>query len=368
MRERGFVLIFFLIFCSLFIIFGSIIILQKIDSAKLPLVTTPLEVKSANVTKLSMISGLDILSEDTIFQYFDPELDAKNENPDEYVLIATGDVILARSVNNRVVRMNNFKYPFEETVDFLKNADAVFINLESPLIPNCPLTDTGMKFCGDQRNVAGLVYGGVNAVSIANNHMGNYGIYGIDSTVDLLKKNNINVTGNGQPAIIIIRDKKFGFLGYNDIGGKESGIAWADIPQVQQEIQDLKKQVDFVITTFHWGVEYTASPSVRQTELAHAAIDAGADLIIGNHPHWVQGVEQYKDKFITYAHGNFIFDQMWSRETQEGVLGRYTFNNEGLVEVKFFPVIIEDYSKARFATEEEADKILSRMKEASIWK
>ena len=99
--------------------------------------------------------------------------------------------------------------------------------------------------------------------------------------------------------------------------------------------------------------------------MAHTAIDAGADLIIGNHPHWVQGVEEYKGKYITYAHGNYVFDQMWSQETREGVLGKYTFNNKQLINIEFIPIIIENYSQPRFATETEANNILQRMKESS---
>lgn len=307
------------------------------------------------------------LSTDSIFRYIDPaQASIKDKNPDEYTIIATGDVIPARSVNSKLVQLNNFNYPFEKTVDFLKSADAVFINLESPLVPNCKTTLEGMVFCGDPRDVQGLVYAGVTVVNIANNHAGNYGIEGVNSTINLLKQNGINVTGNdSQSAIIIIKGKKIGFLGYNDIGHKELGIAWADIPQFQQDISNLKKQVDFVIVTFHWGIEYTGTPNSTQIQLAHAAVDAGADLIVGNHPHWVQGVEEYKGKVITYAHGNYVFDQMWSQETREGILGKYTFNNKGLIKVEFVPVIIDNYSQPRFAMEAEANKILARMKDAS---
>lgn len=121
-----------------------------------------------------------------------------------------------------------------------------------------------------------------------------------------------------------------------------------------------------MIVAFHWGTEYTSTPNSTQIELAHSTIEAGADLIIGNHPHWVQGIEQYKGKFISYSHGNFIFDQMWSQETKEGVLGKYTFNNDGLINVEFIPVIIDEYSQPRFATKAEADRVLQRMKESSL--
>lgn len=319
--------------------------------------------KTTNPTLLAHSNQENNMSIDTIFQYVDPEVASiKNNTPDEYTIIATGDVIPARSVNSKLVQLHNFNYPFEKTVHVLKSADAVFINLESPLIPNCKPTLEGMIFCGDQRDVEGLTYAGVTVASIANNHAGNYGIEGVTSTVTLLKDNHIQVTGNGEAAIVTIKGEKFGFLGYNNIGSKEDGIAWADTSQIQNDIRFLKNRVDFIIVTFHWGVEYTSTPHSSQIELAHTAIDAGADVIIGNHPHWVQGVEQYKGKFITYAHGNFVFDQMWSQETREGVLGKYTFNNQGLVNVAFLPVIIDDYSQPRFATEKEAVTILDRMK------
>lgn len=331
-----YIFIFFLI-----IVAAGIILFKNTETVKSPLIT--ITAKAVNLT-------------DNIVKTVSQPV-----QPTEYTIIATGDVIPARSVNAKMVRLNNFNFPFEKTANFLKSGDTVFINLESPLIPGCQLTDEGMKFCGDPRDVQGLVYGGVTVANIANNHIGNYGLDGINKTINLLQENKIVVTGNGQPAIILIKDKKFGFLGYNSIGSKELGIAWADIPQIKSDIQNLKKQVDFVIIAFHWGVEYTAVPNNQQKDLAHAAIDAGADLIIGNHPHWVQSTEQYKGKYITYAHGNFIFDQMWSEETREGVIGKYTFNNEGSVKVQFFPVIIDDYSQPRFATALESAKILSRL-------
>jgi len=350
----------------LLILAGSVFFLQKNYFSKNTFISetakylNPIAISSPTI---NAVNQKNKLSTNSIFNYINPEQESqKNDNKKEYVIIATGDVILARSVNYKMVQQNNFNYPFEKTVNFLKSADAVFINLESPLIPNCKTTIEGMIFCGDERDVQGLVYAGVTIASIANNHIGNYGIYGINNTVNILNKNNIQVTGNEKPTIITIRNKKFGFLGYNNIGSKEPGIAWADLPQLQEDIQNLKKQADFVIVAFHWGVEYVSSPNDFQIELAHGAIDAGADLIIGNHPHWVQGVELYKNKFITYAHGNYIFDQMWSQETREGVLGKYIFNENGLKSVKFVPIIIDNYSQARFADEIEATKILNRMK------
>lgn len=305
------------------------------------------------------------MSMDSLFQYHDPTVTSYLHDSNTFTLLATGDVIPARSVNAATVSLNDFTYPFASTSAFLRQSDAVFVNLESPLISLCAVTIEGMKFCGDERHIEGLKYANVSVVSIANNHMGNYGVEGIVNTITLLKKQDIAVTGNGEAAIFRKNGFTVGFLGYNDIGAKEEGIAWADPVQIRNDITKLKPSVDFVIVAFHWGTEYVSDPTTYQRQLAYEAIDAGADLIIGNHPHWVQGTEKYKEKFITYAHGNFVFDQMWSQETREGVIGKYVFTHQGLQQVTFYPVIIENYVRPRFARQSEAAAILNRMKISS---
>lgn len=347
---------------KIFAVFFLLIILADLMIG-FSVVTVSQSLPSVDQTHFPVINEIPekALSLDSVFQYQDPNQSLVSGS-DEIVLLATGDVILARSVNSQMVRKNNFLYPFEKTADFLKKADITLINLESPLISNCPTTDEGMVFCGQEKAVNGLVYSGVKIASLANNHMADYEIDGFHQTINLLQQNKIAVTGYGEPAILEVKGKKFGFLGYNDIVERYDLLLKPEINLLQNNIKSLKQKVDFVIVAFHWGVEYTSSPSARQKELAYSAIDAGADLIIGNHPHWVQTVEKYQDKFIAYSHGNFIFDQMWSRETREGVIGKYIFDKNGLKAVNFYPVIIENYSQPRFADKSEAEKILWRFK------
>lgn len=337
---------------------------QYDNSAHLPSFTQPLVSRIGWPTVLpSIVHGTP--SEQEMFSYKDPALVVHDNSIDTLSILATGDVIPARSVNARVTALDDFLYPFRKTADFLSKHDIVLINLETPLIKNCPVTIEGMSFCGDNRSIDGLVYAGVDVASIANNHAGNYGLSAINETIQLLQSHQIEVIGNGEAAMLERKGKIIGFLGYNDIGSPEEGISWADIQTMTREINELKKHTDIVIVTFHWGIEYVLDPSDRQRELGHAAVDAGADLIIGNHPHWVQGVELYKGKYISYAHGNFVFDQMWSQETREGVLGRYIFKGNNLVSVHYIPIIIEDYVQPRFAGPDEAEKVLSRMKDSS---
>ncbi|MCL5411356.1 MAG: CapA family protein [Patescibacteria group bacterium] len=281
-------------------------------------------------------------------------------------IIVTGDIIPARSVNYKMTTYNNFRYPFEKTVDFLKSGDLTFSNLESPLTNDCQDTTEGMTFCGNQRFIEGLTYAGIDIVSLANNHSGNYGSEGIKQTEDLLSENKIDYVGAGNTIIKEIHGVKFAFLAFNGVGN------YFDQEEIKGKIHAARKASDVVIVAPHWGKEYVSipesSPGVAPDdpkEIAHLIVDAGADLVIGNHPHWAQGVEIYKDKFIAYAHGNFIFDQMWSQETREGVVGKYTFYDKKLINVKFYPVLIEDYSQPHFLSDQEGDLILERMRQAS---
>jgi poly-gamma-glutamate synthesis protein (capsule biosynthesis protein) len=280
------------------------------------------------------------------------------------VIIATGDVIPAREVNYQTVLHKDWTYPWRQTADDLKTGDLLFINLESPLIKGCPIIHGGFKFCGDERAIAGLDYAGVNVANLANNHLTNFGPAGTNETQILLAKHGIGMSGLGLYEIRDIRGVKFAFLGFNGVGTR------IDRAEMKRLIDLVRPKADVVVVAFHWGKEYELLPVAgagiapdNPREIGHLAIDDGADLVIGNHPHWVQPVEIYKDHLITYAHGNFIFDQMWSKETREGVVGRYTFYGTRLVRVDYRPVLIENYAQPHWLddTTGEGKAIIDRM-------
>lgn len=280
------------------------------------------------------------------------------------VMVATGDVLPARAVNYNIAQKENPLWPYEKVAPFIRglNPDITFINLETPLIQDCPLTQVGMIFCGDSKNIDGILSVGTNVATLANNHIGNYGADGIRQTVDLLQRNGILTTGVRESlAIKEISGVKFAFLGYSDIGCGNEGISCAEEGIIRSEISQAKNQADIVVVAFHFGAEYRSQPDNRQIALAHFAIDAGADVVTGNHPHWIQPIELYKGKFITYAHGNFVFDQMWSLKTRQGVVGKYVFYDNKLIDVEFFPVLIEDYGQPYFLEADEKKKILDEM-------
>lgn len=267
--------------------------------------------------------------------------------PKVTTLFFAGDVMLGRSVGYSIFQNQDPHWPFIYVADLMKSADITYVNLENPMIANCPLTQSGMKFCSDVKNVAGLLYAGIDIVSLANNHATNYGIEGLNESIESLSTNNIEVVGLGKPVKIIKNDQIFTYLSFNDIG-PYPGIANVDPTTLKTEISKHHVETEVLILTFHWGHEYKSEPSARQIDLAHQAIEAGADLVIGAHPHWVQSKEIYQGKPIYYSLGNFVFDQEWSMETKKGLALRFTFQGSNIVKTEELPVLIENYGQPKF--------------------
>lgn len=355
------------VFISLLILFPILVLgLFFVQTSK---VTPKIASSSAKVNKSTAkkekVVTLPKLGLEEIFAKTEPDL-SKLDQTKIIKLIATGDVIPARGANWPAVQKNNFHYNWEKTADYLKTGDITLINLEAPLMKSCQLASSGFTFCGNSRQVEGMVFAGVDVANITNNHIGNFGSSGISETKKLLDDNQILWSGFSNLAIKNIKGKKFGFLGYNNVGVK------LDRAAVAKEISNAKPKVDVLIVSIHWGKEYESLPMTdgniapdNPVEIGHLMIDSGADLIIGNHPHWVQGVELYKQGYIAYAHGNFIFDQTWSEETQEGAVGEYIFYEGKLISVKYKPIVVDKSYQPVFVDGGRAAKILKRMQDSS---
>ncbi len=283
--------------------------------------------------------------------------------PSTTTLLVTGDVLTARSVNTIATRQQDFTWPFAKTADQLRAADITFINLETPLIENCPLTDSGMIFCGDLRHVEGLTFAGIDVVNLANNHMGNHGLGGVNQTVAALNQAGLKVTGIDGPTYVKHGTTTFAFLGFNEVD-RQVGVAAADDDHIVVQLAEARQRADVVVIQFHWGAEYRREPTTNQVRLAHLAIDNGADLVVGNHPHWWQPSEIYKGKTISYSMGNFIFDQMWSEETREGLVGLYTFEGNNLIKTQMLPIKIDNYGQPRWLEGEEKERVLKEYNDA----
>ena len=309
------------------------------------------------------------LTIENIFSKQKPQLTGNNL----ITLIVTGDVIPARSTNFQSAQRNNFLWPFKKTADVLKSADITFINLETPLMKNCQLINEGMSFCGSDKHIEGLISAGVDVASLGNNHTANYGKPGLDETKKLLENNGILVTGLKGPVYqdvssYVIKEAKgikFAFLGYTDIA-KTPLVSSAEENKIAAEVKEAKQNADVVIVQYHWGTEYITEPEERQKFLGKLTIDSGADLVIGNHPHWIKPIEFYNGKLITYAHGNFVFDQEWSQKTKEGIVGKYTFNGKNLIDVEYLPVEIINYGQPYFLEGERKQKILDELYNESL--
>jgi poly-gamma-glutamate synthesis protein (capsule biosynthesis protein) len=282
-------------------------------------------------------------------------------------VIATGDIIPARYTDVTIRHHgDDFLYTVAATKEITAAADLTVANLEAPLVEGCPLHDSGLIFCGRPGFAAALAAAGVDIATLENNHIGNYGPKGITETEETLSAAAIDFADRDRAAVRDVRGLKFGFLAFN---GVEQTL---DRAAMASQIRETRPLVDVLAVSFHWGAEYVPlpmrAPGIAEDyppDLAHEALDAGADLVIGNHPHRVQAVELYKGKFIAYAHGNFIFDQMWSYETRVGVIGRYTFYDDVLVKVEFIPTLIEDYARPVPLEGPEGQAVLDGMKAAS---
>lgn len=279
-----------------------------------------------------------------------------------FTLISTGDVGLVRDINERIIRKNDPNYPFAKIADYLKSADLTITNLEGPLIKNCPLILTGFTFCGESTNVQGLVTAGVDAANLANNHTTNYGLDGLAQTKNALEKAGIVPFGlEDQIQYIEVKGKKLALVGFVELGNNWPGLSSATDENVANLVKVASVNSDITIAAFHWGVEYVRKPQPQIIQLAHTAVDNGADLVLGNHPHWIQVHEIYKDVFIIYSQGNTIFDQDWSQETKEGVLYRFEYKNGKFAKVEERYTIIEDNSQPRFASDAETTRIKSKL-------
>jgi poly-gamma-glutamate capsule biosynthesis protein CapA/YwtB (metallophosphatase superfamily) len=246
--------------------------------------------------------------------------------------------------------------------DLLKSADLAVANFENPAPDAFRYHTRGTTFSADPRLIAGLAKAGIDVVSIGNNHIRDAGAQGIIDTIKNLKKYKIKSTGAGAnlkaartPAVVSVNGVKVAILGYDTIAkGYAAGPSTAGSAQLSKAVvkADIKKAraagADVVIVYPHWGTEYSPKPFAAQQALARSVIDAGADMVIGNHAHWVGAMEVYKGKPIWYALGNFVFDQDWSEPTMEGITLELTFRGSELAQVRIRPHVILDKSQPNF--------------------
>lgn len=239
-------------------------------------------------------------------------------------LLFFGDIMLDRNVKSKIDK-NGIDYLVASStlhqLNLLKY-DLVSANLEGAVIKNGNHYNPVMAydFAFDPKNVQFFKNNGFNYFTIANNHLADQGENGIIETRDNLKKLELKFSG--------CKDRETGECSYEvyKMGGKRIGMVGFSMVYGEFDrqkalgiIKNLTDKTDFIVVNIHWGVEYEHKFNRLQQTIGHELIDNGADIIIGHHPHVVQGMEIYKKKPIFYSLGNFIFDQYFSADTQEGL-------------------------------------------------
>ncbi len=281
------------------------------------------------------------------------------EKPDNNVsMIFVGDIMFDRGVLNSVMKNGDGDYAFLfKNADFIKNADISFGNLEGPV------SDTGKdlknlySFRFEPSAIKALKNSGFDVLSVANNHIGDWGRDAFkDNLLRLINEGFLAVGGgvnkeNADSVKIIGKQGiRFGFLAFSDVGPNwleagenESGISIVRDELITNLIRSVSQRVDVLVVSFHFGEEYQKNANDRQKKLAHLAIDSGAKIVVGHHPHVVQEVERYKDGVIAYSLGNFIFDQNFSEETMQGLALEVILKGTEIITVKQNKIKINEF-------------------------
>ena len=299
----------------------------------------------------------------------------------------TGDIMLARRYEQPggVIDTMGVEAIFDPILPYLGNAaDITVANLECPLTAIGPPHPTKpIIFRGSPENVAGLVHAGIDVVSLANNHIIDYGHIGMRETQSVLRSNNIMYSGAGAdsyeaflPIFYNESGVNIAFLAscnrtgqydnyqpYLNAGFNKPGFAYLNPYDLTRQINEVENIADIIIVEMHAGIEYDLAPSDKESgepeedefyspyylvpsrqeiELRHQAIDNGADLVICHHPHVLQGFEVYSKKLIAHSLGNFAFDQTYTETFPSAILNA-KINKTGFYEYTVTPVYIDDY-------------------------
>jgi poly-gamma-glutamate synthesis protein (capsule biosynthesis protein) len=235
----------------------------------------------------------------------------------------------------------------------LAAADIAFVNLEAPFSDRGRVAKSGMIFKAEPEMIEALRVAEVDIVSTANNHARDCGSYGIEFTLEWLRRNGIANAGTGRDeeeahagTVLARNGTRFGFLAYtyDQSNGNhrdfDPRVAMMDVKRMRADVAAIRKRADIVIVSMHAGAEYRPNPNAQQKEFAHAAIDAGARLVIGHHPHVVEPVEEYGGGVIFYSLGYLVFDQFQRVETQRGLLAEALFRGRRLERYRVMPVRI----------------------------
>ena len=295
-------------------------------------------------------------------------------------LTVVGDIMLDRGVTARTTPAGALRHMARH----LRRADITVGNLESTLSERGAPTQGDDSFAASPGVLADLRRVGFDALSLANNHTGDHGPRALVDTVDAFRGSGIAAFGAGRDlraatraAVVEHQGLRFGFLGFNAIGETPRAAAGSpgalsvrmpprtgplhrgDLRHVTGAVRRLDRRVDVVVVLPHWGAQYTHVPEPVQSSVGRALVDAGADLVAGGHPHWVQPTERHRGAVIAHSLGNFVFDMDFSEPAMEGMTLTATFEDDRLVGVDLTPYRLGEDFAPRIVTGAAAAAILA---------
>jgi poly-gamma-glutamate synthesis protein (capsule biosynthesis protein) len=267
-----------------------------------------------------------------------------------------GDILLAGRAE-RLIADKGAAAPFAGVSGVLREADLAVGNVECSLSKRGTAAEKKFTFRADPKTVAALTDAGFDVVTLANNHAVDYGPTALSDTIAAMKSAGIAVVGAGddaasarQPVIIKAGDPplSIAFLAFSNMRPTDfyarrnrPGTNPAYPDAIKKAVSAAKRHADVVIALFHWGDELSESPSASQRYLAYLAADAGADLVVGHHPHVLQGFQRRGHALIAYSLGNFLFPSRGERRTT--IILRYTPQRDGRARVEAVPCVIDGF-------------------------
>ncbi|GEM_PF-5424823 len=267
--------------------------------------------------------------------------------PRSFTMVAVGDIMLDRTVGRRI-ESNGAQSILEKVRGDLRGADITFANLECPLAAEGAHAPSDCIFRAHPRGVNVLLDGGIDVVTLANNHTFDAGTSALMETLDNLEEAGIAYCGVArererawEPCLVEANGVIVGFVGGTDLSFSHGG--WtkvdAELTEFAGRLRAAKERCDLLVVTLHWGNEYQSEPTQRQKKVATAAVEAGADLVIGHHPHTLQGVGERQGTPILYSAGNFVFDQREGERMESAIFHLAWTEGEGW-KIRMVPVWI----------------------------
>jgi len=319
-------------------------------------------------------------------QIFSATLSPSPSSPSITTLLFTGVIVPARCVQAAIDKAENVDYPYDAVRPYIQKADLAIGTFNATMSDIAPHTGCVSTYVlvGSPENADALARAGFDAMSVATNHIKDCGVttcgdQAFFDTLDNLHRVGIQTVGAGknedealQPLFFNIHGVRFAILSQGQIeqGGvyaaqNKAGIAHLTKENIQKLMRIARKEADVVIFMPHWGPEDSAIPNWIQRNLAHMIVDEGADIVVGNHTHVVQGYQKINGSWVFYGLGNFLFDQ-WQRDHQQGVMLLMRFQGAKLLDFQWIPTHVDKSGRIYLADQAESAEIMQRIEQASL--